>query len=334
MATQGTVLKDNDVICNKVHRHEPPVAGNALEIIDLTDELIVVNKPSSIPVHPCGRYRHNTVVFILGKEHGLTNLFTIHRTDRLTSGVLMFARTLSKAQELERQVRNREIEKEYVCRVQGEFPSETIDCEEPVLIVSHKIGVCRVAANGKPCRTVFTRWSYNGKSSVVKCVPFTGRMHQIRVHLQWLGYPIIDDPIYNHPSWGSTRGRGGVSDELVHKVICELAKSSTAADSAHPTCTENDAIVPQKMSHQISSETEDTAGTSGDQEANRGTVQLFTAKYYDQDCSECHITRRDPTASELSMCLHALSYKGPNWEYRTGLPSWAEQDWSHKDEKT
>ena len=49
-------------------------------------------------------------------------------------------------------------------------------------------------------------------------VPHTGRMHQIRVHLQWLGYPIINDPIYNHKSWGLSRGRGGVSEELAHKV--------------------------------------------------------------------------------------------------------------------
>ena len=49
-------------------------------------------------------------------------------------------------------------------------------------------------------------------------VPYTGRMHQIRVHLQWLGYPIINDPIYNHESWGPHRGRAGVSDQLVHKV--------------------------------------------------------------------------------------------------------------------
>ena len=49
-------------------------------------------------------------------------------------------------------------------------------------------------------------------------VPYTGRMHQIRVHLQWLGYPIVNDPIYNHISWGPNRGRGGVSEELVHKV--------------------------------------------------------------------------------------------------------------------
>ena len=102
---------------------------------------------------------------------------------------------------------------------------------------------------------------------------------------------------------------------LYLKVVCELAKSSTAADNAYPASAENDAIVPQEMSHHMNSETEDTAGASGDQKANRGTVQSFTAKYYDQDCSECHITRRDPTPSELTMCLHALSYKASTLVY-------------------
>ena len=49
-------------------------------------------------------------------------------------------------------------------------------------------------------------------------VPHTGRMHQIRVHLQWLGFPIVDDPIYNHEAWGTDRGIGGVTDELALKV--------------------------------------------------------------------------------------------------------------------
>jgi len=48
--------------------------------------------------------------------------------------------------------------------------------------------------------------------------PFTGRMHQIRVHLQWLGHPIIDDPIYNSPVWGQTCGKGGVTDNDALKV--------------------------------------------------------------------------------------------------------------------
>ena len=69
-----------------------------------------------MPVHPCGRYRHNTVLFILGKEHGLKNLHTIHRLDRLTSGVLMFGKTAAKSRDMELLIRNREVEKEYVCR--------------------------------------------------------------------------------------------------------------------------------------------------------------------------------------------------------------------------
>lgn len=47
--------------------------------------------------------------------------------------------------------------------------SEQVDCEEPIVVVSHKIGVCRVSRDGKPCKTVFTRVSYDGKSSIVKC---------------------------------------------------------------------------------------------------------------------------------------------------------------------
>ena len=67
------------------------------------------------------------------------------------------------------------------------FSSDYIVCNEPIEVVSYKIGVCRVSPKGKECRTEFERLSYNGKTSVVLCKPHTGRMHQIRVHLQYLG---------------------------------------------------------------------------------------------------------------------------------------------------
>merc|ERR1712223_966626 len=180
-------LRHNDLLANIVHRHETPVLSKQIEVIHLSEDLVVLDKPCSLPVHPCGRYRHNTVVFILAKEYNLKNLRTIHRLDRLTSGLLMFGRNPKKARDMEQQIRNRQVLKEYVCRVEGEFHEGVTECTQPVEVVSYKIGVCKVSPSGKECRTEFERLNYNGRTSVVLCRPFTGRMHQIRVHLQYLG---------------------------------------------------------------------------------------------------------------------------------------------------
>ncbi|XP_049871018.1 uncharacterized protein LOC126370237 isoform X2 [Pectinophora gossypiella] len=219
-------LKHNDLLANVVHRHEVPVTSQPITLVHIDEDIVVVNKPASIPVHPCGRYRHNTVVFILAKEYNLKNLRTIHRLDRLTSGLLLFGRSPKKARQMEHQIRNRQVQKEYVCRVDGEFPDDEIECQEPIEVVSYKIGVCKVSPKGKDCSTVFKRLGFNVRTntSVVLCKPKTGRMHQIRVHLQYLGYPVVNDPLYNHPVFGPLRGKGGdtggKSDEqLVRDLI-------------------------------------------------------------------------------------------------------------------
>jgi RluA family pseudouridine synthase len=207
----------NDVISHRIHRHELPVVSGRMRIVHQCADWVVVDKPASVPVHPCGRYRHNTVLFILAKEDGLPGLHTVHRLDRLTSGVLLFARTAAKAREMEAAISGREVEKEYVARVVGEFPEGEIVCKEPILVVSYKIGVCVVDAAGKECQTVFQRVAYRCLApvdlvltpvwrdgvSVVRCRPRTGRMHQIRVHLQFLGHPIANDPLYNSTGWVS-----------------------------------------------------------------------------------------------------------------------------------
>lgn len=80
-------------------------------------------------------------------------------------------------------------------------------CTEPIEVVSYKIGVCRVSPKGKDCQTEFERLSYNGKTSVVLCKPRTGRMHQIRVHLQYLGE--YQEKFTSHLQGVSEGGGGG-----------------------------------------------------------------------------------------------------------------------------
>ncbi|RZF35892.1 hypothetical protein LSTR_LSTR014145, partial [Laodelphax striatellus] len=96
--------------------HETPVLAKSLRLVHVDDDIVALDKPCSLPVHPCGRYRHNTVVFILAKEYQLRNLRTIHRLDRLTSGLLLFGRTPKKARQMEQQIRNRQVQKDNLRR--------------------------------------------------------------------------------------------------------------------------------------------------------------------------------------------------------------------------
>ncbi|KAM6201016.1 pseudouridylate synthase RPUSD2 [Rhynchocyon petersi] len=342
------VLKDNDFLRNTVHRHEPPVTAEPIRLLAENEDVVVVDKPSSIPVHPCGRFRHNTVIFILGKEHQLKELHPLHRLDRLTSGVLMFAKTVAVSERIHEQVRDRQLEKEYVCRVEGEFPTEEVTCKEPILVVSYKVGVCRVDPRGKPCETVFQRLSYNGHSSVVRCRPLTGRTHQIRVHLQFLGHPILNDPIYNSAAWGPFRGQGGnipkTDEELLRDLVaehqakqsldvlelCEGDLSAELTDSTSPSpevdkdSLEELAAAGQKMGGALEPAPQDlailavAAGNAAEAQVNQKTDPL---------CAECRLVRQDPLPEDLVMFLHALRYKGPDFEYFSPMPAWAQDDW-------
>ncbi|XP_066490673.1 pseudouridylate synthase RPUSD2 [Tiliqua scincoides] len=355
----GVVLKNNDFLRNTVHRHEPPVTAQTIEFLEENDEVVVVDKPSSLPVHPCGRFRHNTVIFILGKEHNLKELHTIHRLDRLTSGVLMFAKSAEVSKRIDEQVRQRQLEKEYVCRVVGEFPENEVTCEEPILVVSYKVGVCRVDPKGKLCKTVFQRLSYNGKTSVVKCFPYTGRTHQIRVHLQFLGHPIVNDPIYNTDAWGPAKGKGGninkTDEELLRSLVeIHLSKQSLglldiAEGDLRPLTgeKEQDAAGDCAMPLQVTPVNVDSCSAEESKDISESEISAYSQNSApqlqvhksreassgeqqgerDPLCEECKIVRPDPSPKDLVMYLHALRYKGTDFEYCSKMPAWAQDDW-------
>lgn len=349
------VLKHNDLLANMVHRHEVPVTSNAIDIIHIDKDIVVINKPSSIPVHPCGRYRHNTIIFLLAKEYNLKDLKTIHRLDRLTSGVLMFGRTQSKAQQLEAMIRDREVKKQYVCRVEGKFP-ETVECNEPIEVVSYKIGVCKVSAKGKKCMTSFLLIGYNEKTntSVVLCEPRSGRMHQIRVHLQYLGYPIQNDPLYNDKIFGPEKGRGGnfgktdeqLIQDLIHAhnaenwLITEDGELPVAAGDGGDKLPAPHVIAEdenssksslpsdQKKIPQCSPKSTHCTNMSTQTGIDVPDMKFLKSKSsVDPHCRECKTNYRDPEPKDLIMYLHALKYSGPGWSYETPMPVWADVKW-------
>ena len=321
-----------------MHRHELPVTDQAIEIVHDDNDLLVVNKPASIPVHPCGRYRHNTIIFILAKEYGYKNLHTVHRLDRLTSGILIFTKTAHKSREMETLISGRQVRKRYLCRVNGEFP-EKLDCEQPIKVISYKIGVCVVADDGKPCRTEFERISYKDGVSILSCRPFTGRMHQIRVHLQYLGFPIANDPLYNSDAFGPRRGKygdiGKTEEELISDLIqrhsaqhwiesSEADNDTTDADQASlgdvATSGRNDESVGKEGNDHENSEPCDRPDLAGEYPVTDPDTE--DRKYYDEHCIDCKRSYKDPPKDTMFIYLHALQYSGDGWEYKTSPPSW------------
>ncbi|KAJ7799953.1 pseudouridine synthase [Mycena olivaceomarginata] len=214
IARPETIIKNGDRIENIVHRHEPPVTSTPIKILhhDVEREFIVVDKPGSIPIHGTGRYFKNTLIEILQHEFGFKT-YPVNRLDRLTSGLMILPLSSKCAKTMAKEFEVNTVHKEYVTRCIGKFPEEEIICEEPLITLDRQMGLNVVHPEGKPAKTVFNRIRYdaNTDTSVVLCAPLTGRSHQIRVHLQFLGHPVANDPVYSEKRiWGEGLGKGGI----------------------------------------------------------------------------------------------------------------------------
>lgn len=244
--------------------------------------------------------------------------------------------------------------------MEGEFPEDEVVCTESIEVVSYKIGVCKVSDKGKDCITRFKRLSYNGKSSVVLCKPQTGRMHQIRVHLQYLGYPVVNDPLYNHVVFGPEKGKGGnigkTDEELVKDLIgihnaenwlgmdgdSEMSLFKPKLDmedrvsgtdkEGSPSSTPGPLEEEQPQPQQPIATLKVTVGTQTGSEPPDSSFANDKVTT-DAHCYECKVKYRDPKPSDLVMYLHAWRYCGPGWEYETPLPAWAASDWAGGDDR-
>jgi len=233
---KDVIIRNGDRITNILHRHEPPVTGDPVRILHRDDEkgLLVVEKPGSMPVHPTGRYNYNTLLSILRFDYDLPLVHTSNRLDRLTSGVMVCALTLEASRGLSKYFSTEgAVKKEYIARCRGNFPEGEVVCEEPLLTIDRQIGLNVVHPEGKHAKTIFKKLSYDPESdsSVLHCRPITGRSHQLRVHLQFLGFPILNDTIYcNLKAWGPSHGKGGI----YFASSAKTEETHGSAEDGHP----------------------------------------------------------------------------------------------------
>lgn len=235
-AKPDLVLKNGDRIENTVHRHEPPITKSPVLVLhkDEARQFIVISKPGSVPVHATGRYFKHTVLELLKSDHGIT-AYSVNRLDRLTSGLMILATTGKASTGLAQEFIKGHVKKEYLARVRGKFPEEEQTVDQSLLTVDRQMGLVICTPDGKDAKTIFKRMFYDAErdQSVVHCRPITGRTHQIRVHLQYLGYPIVNDPLYGDSRvWGPTIGKGGVdltpdADEDHHESAGPEDEAST-----------------------------------------------------------------------------------------------------------
>ncbi|PAB02001.1 RluA family pseudouridine synthase [Enterococcus canintestini] len=174
-----------------------------LDIVYEDEDVAVVNKPQGMVVHPSAGHRKGTLVN--GLLYQLNNLSTIndvvrpgivHRIDKDTSGLLMIAKNDAAHESLAAQLKDKTSLRKYVALVHGNIPHEKGTIEAPIgrSKVNRKMQAIR--EDGKPAITHFTVLERFGDFTLVELQLETGRTHQIRVHMQYIGFPLAGDPTY------------------------------------------------------------------------------------------------------------------------------------------
>jgi 23S rRNA pseudouridine1911/1915/1917 synthase len=165
-----------------------------IDIIYEDDDIVILNKEAGM-LTVADRFQIESyhLQSALRKKYG--EIFTVHRLDRDTSGVICFAKNAECHKILSEKFEHRDIEKYYIALVEGSAPDEGI-IDEPLAMSETKPGTMKVHRRGKPSYTTYEKLQDFGLFSVLNVRIYTGRMHQIRVHLAYVGLPLFIDPIY------------------------------------------------------------------------------------------------------------------------------------------
>ena len=169
-----------------------------LELIYRDASLLVVNKPAGLLAVP-GRGADKQDCLSTRIQNEFTDALIVHRLDMATSGLIVFARGTEMQSRLSQMFREREVEKRYVAVVTGKVEPPTGEVNLPIIADWPNRPVRKIDfEQGKPSLTHYRMLAYDtdADTSRVELEPFTGRTHQLRIHMAAIGYPILGDTLY------------------------------------------------------------------------------------------------------------------------------------------
>jgi 23S rRNA pseudouridine1911/1915/1917 synthase len=168
------------------------------DIIFENDQWIALNKPHGLLSIPAREGKDISLKQMLQEKYG--QIFTVHRLDRSTSGVIVFAKDEETHKFLSQAFEDRLVQKFYLGFVNGILSEKKGTIDQPIAENSTKRGVMMIHKRGKPSVTDYEVLEEFGKYSFVRFQIHTGRTHQIRVHMQYLGHPLVCDDLYGDPT--------------------------------------------------------------------------------------------------------------------------------------
>lgn len=203
---------DTILISEPAEQEAQPAAGAPalpLEILFEDDQIIVVNKPAGLVVHPAAGHQGDTLADALLARDPAIALAAhpdnqhrpgiVHRLDRDTSGLLIVARTPTAMMRLAQQFQERAVTKRYLALVEGHLPMSEGAIEAPIgRDQRHRQRMTITAQHGRHAQTLFWVEREFSRFSLLRVQIVTGRTHQIRVHLAAIGHPVAGDHVYGH----------------------------------------------------------------------------------------------------------------------------------------